>query len=184
MQQMPYWPVQVCSLHDNSTVSRSWMNVVEMFKVRMQGQYGSKDDKTLRHAVKDMWVKYGFRNGIMRGYWVQLHGAHFNRPLTHDNLGLDYIHQRDAGLCWVSRIVYIFHAFLLIVLADSTQVHAFLPYLDTNSYAMLLAYEFSKRRFAKKYGKDLPVWALLASGSTGGVSDLGASVFHSVLKMQ
>lgn len=33
------------------------------------------------------------------------------------------------------------------------------------------AYEFSKRQFRKRYGKDdLPVWALLASGSTGGVS--------------
>ena len=32
------------------------------------------------------------------------------------------------------------------------------------------AFEFSKRKFAKKYGPDLPVWALLASGSTGGVS--------------
>ena len=31
------------------------------------------------------------------------------------------------------------------------------------------AFEFSKRKFSKKYGPDLPVWALLASGSTGGV---------------
>ena len=31
------------------------------------------------------------------------------------------------------------------------------------------AYEFSKSRFAKKYGEQLPVWTLLASGSTGGV---------------
>ena len=31
------------------------------------------------------------------------------------------------------------------------------------------AYEFSKRKFAKKYGKELPVWTLLASGATGGV---------------
>ncbi|EEB88104.1 hypothetical protein MPER_14255, partial [Moniliophthora perniciosa FA553] len=31
------------------------------------------------------------------------------------------------------------------------------------------AYEFSKRRFASIYGSELPVWALLASGSTGGV---------------
>ena len=31
------------------------------------------------------------------------------------------------------------------------------------------AYEFSKRRFAKKYGEQLPVWTLLASGATGGV---------------
>jgi len=31
------------------------------------------------------------------------------------------------------------------------------------------AYEYNKRRFAKKYGEQLPVWALLASGATGGV---------------
>jgi hypothetical protein len=31
------------------------------------------------------------------------------------------------------------------------------------------AFEFSKRKFVSKYGPDLPVWALLASGSTGGV---------------
>ena len=31
------------------------------------------------------------------------------------------------------------------------------------------AYEFSKRQFAKKYGEQLPVWMLLASGATGGV---------------
>ena len=47
------------------------MDAVEMFKVRMQGQYGSKDDKKLRAVVRDMWVKYGIRNGIMRGYWVR-----------------------------------------------------------------------------------------------------------------
>jgi hypothetical protein len=31
------------------------------------------------------------------------------------------------------------------------------------------AFEFSKRKFVSIYGPDLPVWALLASGSTGGV---------------
>ncbi|KAI0090871.1 mitochondrial carrier [Irpex rosettiformis] len=89
---------------------------VEMFKVRMQGQYGSKDDKTLRATVRDMWVKYGFRNGIMRGYWIT-----FAREIP--------------------------------------------------AYAgFYTAYEFSKRRFAKRYGKDIPVWAVLASGSTGGLA--------------
>lgn len=31
------------------------------------------------------------------------------------------------------------------------------------------AFEYSKRKFVSKYGPDLPVWALLVSGSTGGV---------------
>lgn len=30
-------------------------------------------------------------------------------------------------------------------------------------------FEFSKRKFGEKYGKQIPVWALLASGSMGGV---------------
>ncbi|TEB37934.1 mitochondrial carrier [Coprinellus micaceus] len=45
---------------------------VEMFKVRMQGQYGGADDKRLRAVVSEMWRSYGFRRGVMRGYWVTL----------------------------------------------------------------------------------------------------------------
>lgn len=40
----------------------------------------------------------------------------------------------------------------------------------------LPAFEFSKRKFAEQYGSQLPVWALLASGSTGGVGDHTAHV--------
>ncbi|GMK58714.1 hypothetical protein CspeluHIS016_0601560 [Cutaneotrichosporon spelunceum] len=43
---------------------------VEMFKIRMQGQYGGAGDKKLSGVVRDMWQQYGFRNGIMRGYWI------------------------------------------------------------------------------------------------------------------
>lgn len=43
-----------------------------MFKIRMQGQYGGAGDKRLSAVVGDMWKEYGFRNGIMRGYWVGL----------------------------------------------------------------------------------------------------------------
>ncbi|KAG5350999.1 hypothetical protein C0989_008362 [Termitomyces sp. Mn162] len=45
---------------------------VEMFKVRMQGQYGAATDKRLREVVRDMWKQWGFRQGIMRGYWVSV----------------------------------------------------------------------------------------------------------------
>lgn len=41
-----------------------------MFKVRMQGQYGQPGDKRLRAVVSEMWSEWGFRKGIMRGYWV------------------------------------------------------------------------------------------------------------------
>lgn len=36
----------------------------------MQGQYGSKEDKRLRDIAKEMWREWGFRRGVMRGYWV------------------------------------------------------------------------------------------------------------------
>lgn len=49
-----------------------------------------------------------------------------------------------------------------VVTLESSTVPIELPRFYT-------AYEFSKRKFAKKYGDQLPVWALLASGSTGGV---------------
>lgn len=41
-----------------------------MFKVRMQGQYGGAMDQKLKAVVRDMWVQWGFRKGIMRGFWV------------------------------------------------------------------------------------------------------------------
>ncbi|KAL1411963.1 hypothetical protein Q8F55_002956 [Vanrija albida] len=43
---------------------------VEMFKIRMQGQYGGAGDKKLSAVVRDMWREYGLRDGIMRGYWI------------------------------------------------------------------------------------------------------------------
>ncbi|KAJ7033769.1 mitochondrial carrier [Mycena alexandri] len=89
---------------------------VEMFKVRMQGQYGDKGDKRLRVIASEMWAKWGFRKGVMRGYWVT-----------------------------VAREIPAYAGFYT-------------------------AYEFSKRKFSAKYGDQLPVWTLLASGSTGGVA--------------
>ena len=42
-----------------------------MFKIRMQGQYG-KGGKRLGTVVGDLWRDWGFRDGLMRGYWVSL----------------------------------------------------------------------------------------------------------------
>ncbi|KAJ7721434.1 mitochondrial carrier [Mycena maculata] len=90
---------------------------VEMFKVRMQGQYGGAGDQRLRVIVREMWEKWGFRKGVMRGYWVT-----------------------------VAREIPAYAGFYT-------------------------AYEFSKRKFAAHYGdQQLPVWTLLASGSTGGIA--------------
>jgi len=89
---------------------------VEMFKVRMQGQYGGAHDQRLRAVAREMWSKWGFRKGVMRGYWIT-----------------------------VAREIPAYAGFYT-------------------------AYEFSKRKFTSAYGTQLPVWALLASGSTGGIA--------------
>ncbi|KAJ3877878.1 mitochondrial carrier domain-containing protein [Lentinula edodes] len=89
---------------------------VEMFKVRMQGQYGGAQDKRLSAVAREMWSQWGFRKGVMRGYWVTM----------------------------------------------AREIPAYAGFYT--------AYEFSKRKFASIYGSELPVWALLASGSTGGIA--------------
>lgn len=43
---------------------------VEMFKIRMQAQYGKPNDLRLREVIYNMWREWGFRQGIMRGFWV------------------------------------------------------------------------------------------------------------------
>ncbi|SJL09866.1 related to YMC1-putative mitochondrial inner membrane transporter [Armillaria ostoyae] len=106
---------------------------VEMFKVLMQGQYGNATDKRLRRVVSDQWSQWGFRKGIMRGYWVT-----------------------------VAREIPAYAGFYTSTSLDTS--------LATPFIIKISAYEFSKRKFASAYGKDLPVWALLASGSTGGIS--------------
>lgn len=36
----------------------------------MQGQYGQPADKKLSAVAADMWREWGFKNGVMRGFWV------------------------------------------------------------------------------------------------------------------
>jgi len=43
---------------------------VELFKIRMQGQYGAATDKKLRHVFQEMWSQHGIKNGVMRGFWI------------------------------------------------------------------------------------------------------------------
>ncbi|KAG8929006.1 hypothetical protein FRC02_006134 [Tulasnella sp. 418] len=88
---------------------------VELFKIRMQGQYGSPDDKRLRAVFREV-AKDGLRRGIMRGYWAT-----------------------------VAREIPAYAGFYT-------------------------GFEYVKRKFQKKYGQQLPVWALLTSGSFGGIS--------------
>lgn len=63
--------VQVCcTIRFRDSIISTHCHPVEMFKVRMQGQYGAATDKKLRDVIKEMWRDWGFRNGVMRGYWV------------------------------------------------------------------------------------------------------------------
>lgn len=43
---------------------------VELFKIRMQSQYGGTTDRKLRQVAAQLWNEHGFRRGIMRGFWV------------------------------------------------------------------------------------------------------------------
>ncbi|KIY53703.1 mitochondrial carrier [Fistulina hepatica ATCC 64428] len=97
-------------------VNATLASPVEMFKVRMQGQYGDKTDKRLSAVAKEMWCEWGLRRGVMRGYWITL----------------------------------------------AREIPAYAGFYS--------AYEFTKRKFTQAYGPQLPVWALLASGSTGGIA--------------
>lgn len=56
-------------LTDSARLCSILASPVEMFKIRMQGQYGN-EGKRLRDVVGDMYREYGWRKGIMRGYWV------------------------------------------------------------------------------------------------------------------
>lgn len=77
---------------------------VEMFKVRMQGQYGNPSDKRLRVVAREMWAEWGFRKGVMRGYWVRpsfiffwVLGGLF-KMVFQGHRG-----ERNSGLCRVSE---------------------------------------------------------------------------------
>lgn len=54
---------------------------VEMFKVRMQAQYGQPGDKRLSVVARDMWTEWGFRKGVMRGFWVRTCGCSVLRSI-------------------------------------------------------------------------------------------------------
>lgn len=39
--------------------------------MKMQGQYGGLEDKRLSRVALDLYKAYGFRHGVMRGFWVR-----------------------------------------------------------------------------------------------------------------
>jgi solute carrier family 25 carnitine/acylcarnitine transporter 20/29 len=44
--------------------------IVELFKIRMQGQYGDRGDRRLSKVFRDTWATHGFRHGVMKGFWA------------------------------------------------------------------------------------------------------------------
>jgi len=111
------------------TAQAALASPVEMFKVRMQAQYGRKGDlgtKTLGQVASEMWKDYGFRQGVMRGYWIT-----------------------------VAREIPAYAAFYTGFEWSKRSISARLnPHLSSSSLAK---------------PEPLPVWALLLSGSVGGL---------------
>lgn len=71
-QRTPSLLVLVCLAFDFAFwIPYAFEFAVEMFKVRVQGQYGGETDKRLRAVAREMWTQWGFRKGVMRGYWVR-----------------------------------------------------------------------------------------------------------------
>ncbi|KAF8548787.1 mitochondrial carrier [Imleria badia] len=130
---------------------------VEMFKVRMQGQYGSASDKRLRTVAREMWKEWGFTRGIMRGYWVGFLLSKLARFISPE---------RHVGPTGMTISTHIFTVGLSDIVCRQVTVAREIP-----AYAgFYSAFEFSKRQFQGIYGEQIPVWALLASGSTGGIA--------------
>ncbi|GJJ08396.1 hypothetical protein Clacol_002611 [Clathrus columnatus] len=107
---------------------------VELFKVKMQGQYGGIEDKRLSRVAVDVYKSYGFRRGVMRGFWACI------------LFETDRLLKKSSG------------------------------YRDTRNSRICgcQGFEFAKRRFRNTLQADapLPSWALLASGSFGGVGPI------------
>jgi len=152
-----------------------------MFKVRMQGQYGDKTDKRLRDVAKEMWSQWGFRKGIMRGYWVT------EWLLSDYPSQYRYLHRLPShGRFQLTRGVWFSCDTSPVKWRDACEVSTLVTKESENCWyrwhLILPAFEFTKRQFKKTYGAELPVWALLLSGSTGGVRpklvDLSRSFFH------
>jgi solute carrier family 25 carnitine/acylcarnitine transporter 20/29 len=112
----------------------------------MQGQFGGAGDKKLGKVVGDVWRNYGLRDGIMRGYWVSFNILVSVTADTERLLSLEkFQHMRV-----------------------STRVRPIT--MGSGNNLIWAGYETTKRWFAKQYAPNpVPVWALLASGATGGV---------------
>ena len=51
-------------------VNATLASPVELFKIRMQGQYGNTGDRRLSRVFRDTWASQGFRHGVMKGFWA------------------------------------------------------------------------------------------------------------------
>lgn len=113
---------------------------VELGKIRMQGQYGGAHDVRLSVALRDLYRQYGWRRGIMRGYWA---------TVAREIPAYAGFYTGKAG-----------YTPLLVVTMD---VGLMRPHLSP-----LAAYEFTKRSLTPT-GSEPTTPIYLASGATGGV---------------
>jgi hypothetical protein len=107
----------------------------------------------------------------MRGYWVR-HSCPLTVEFLYLGCVLGHRGERNSSLCRVRRTVAHRQAISTSELGCGTgsiQVRLCVVLLVARDANIRTAFEFSKRKFSQTYGPDLPVWALLASGSTGGV---------------
>ncbi|PPQ87514.1 LOW QUALITY PROTEIN: hypothetical protein CVT25_008011 [Psilocybe cyanescens] len=109
-------------------------------------EYGAATDKRLSGVVSEMWRDWGFRKGIMRSDCST----------------------RDTRIRWICKSKPCQSILLRVLVCLTGILLSKHPYFAFKLTTILTAFEFSKRQFSQKYDAELPVWALVASGSTGG----------------
>lgn len=135
-------------------MSRSCCTNASRVQVRLQAQYGP-NPKRLRDIVGEMYSKYGWRQGIMRGYWVRRRA----RVSRHRELIISS--RRSPSFARFPPTQVSRASFSLRNQKPTSSLS------DAGFYA---GYEWSKRALQKNLGTDsLPVWATLSAGGVGGL---------------
>lgn len=140
---------------------------VEMFKIRMQGQYGSqKQGGRLRDVVGDMYSQWGWRQGIMRGFWVCANYSFARmQGRTRTDAGVS---DRLQSCGRYQRMQVRYSSFASLEMEKEKTGSLTGNAAPPGFYS---AYEYSKRSFQSHYGSsDIPVWATLTSGGAGGIA--------------
>jgi solute carrier family 25 carnitine/acylcarnitine transporter 20/29 len=117
----------------------------------------STTPKRLKDVVGEMYKKYGWKKGIMRGYWVRCHPSS-----RRDEINLDHPRRLPSFERFLrTQVRRHFSTLLYNSIADHALVYV-------GFYA---GYEWSKRSLQKSLGtQSLPVWATLTAGGIGGIA--------------